>query len=217
MRRAIKRLIPAFAVVMTAVVAGPQVAGGAPKDKQPVIDDATMIPVTGAFSQLDRSEDGVATKVRTAANSGHANTLWYVIFNAPENCNGGVCGEDDIFVAPGVPNEDQIQAARVSVLWSGAGAVTNPAGRLSLGGGLAEGEVPDGPNQVVIGRGDDGALVPLSPVTGLEDALGAEVHIVVQDHGPAHEDQTLRDMQLTQFMGACNPDCVDIQFAVHQP
>jgi hypothetical protein len=34
-------------------------------------------PVPGAFSMLDRSDRGIATKLRTRARSGHAHTLWY--------------------------------------------------------------------------------------------------------------------------------------------
>ena len=98
----------------------------------------------------------------------------------------------------------------------GDGAAGNPAGRVVLDGGLAEGEVPTGAAQVVIGHPDDGALVP-GPVTGLEDAPAAEVHVVLQDHGPAHEDPTLLASQLSGFQAACNPGCVDVQFAVHLP
>ena len=61
------------------------------------------------------------------------------------------------------------------MVWAGAGAVANPAGRLKLDGFLGRGEVPDGPGQVVIGRGEDGALVPLGVVTGLEDLHGAVI------------------------------------------
>lgn len=205
------------AVVAAIVMAGTQPAGATPQDKQPMADLETASPVTGAFSMLDRSQDAIATKVRTSAVARHANTLWYVIFNAPQHCSDELCGEDDIVTDDGSFNAAQIEAARISVVWGNAGAVANPGGRLNLDGGLAEGEVPDGPNQVVIGRAADGALVPLSPVSGLEDATSAEVHIVLQDHGPAHTDLADLEMQLTQFRGACNPDCVDFQFAVHQP
>ena len=58
-------------------------------------------------------------------------------------------------------NAAQIAATRVSVVWAGAGAVANPAGRLKLDGALGTGEVPPGPGEVAIGRDEDGALVPL--------------------------------------------------------
>jgi hypothetical protein len=79
------------------------------------------------------------------------------------------------------------------------------------------GEVPDGQGQVAIGRGEDGALVPLGVVTGLEDSHRAVIVVVLQDHGTAHDDPELLNRQLTSFEGACNPTCEDVQFAVHVP
>lgn len=199
------------------LVAVPHAALADPKDKQPVIDAATGQPVVGAFSQIDRGEDVVASKIRARVTPGHAVTLWYVIFNDPGACDGE-CGEDDIFSAPGVPDLAKIEAARISVVWSKAGGVANVAGRVKLDGGLAVGEVPANASgegvTVVIGDPADGALVP-GPVTGLESA-GAEIHLVVQDHGLAQEDPEALDLQTSSFEGACNPDCVDVQFAVHK-
>jgi hypothetical protein len=161
------------------------------------------------------------TKVRTRARPGHAHTLWYVIFNAPENCSDGACGDDDIFIDPSDHsagfNAAQIAATHASVVWGNAGAVANPAGRLKLDGALGTGEVPDGPKQVVIGRGADGALVPLGVITGLEDPDRAAIIVVLQDHGAAHDDPELLEAQLTAFQGACNPACEDTQLAVHVP
>jgi hypothetical protein len=198
-----------------------QAASAAPREKVDVFEAATGAKVAGAFSMLNRADEGVTTKVRTRARPGHALTLWYVIFNAPENCSEGVCGEDDVFVDPNDHsagfNAAQITAARVSVVWGSAGAVANPAGRLKLDGHIRVGEVPAGANQVVIGRGEDGALVPLGAVTGLEDAQGAVIIIVLQDHGAAHDAAALLGMQLTSFQGACNPTCEDAQMAVHVP
>lgn len=196
-------------------------ADAAPQDKVDLIDASSGEPVTGGFSMLDRAEDGIATKIRTRDVGGHAYTLWYAIFNAPQHCSGGVCGEDDVFAFdPGNPdfpfNRPQIEATRLSVLWAKAGAVANPAGRLSLEGGLSVGEIPDGPGQVVIGRSEDGALVALGVAAGLEDPNGAEIHVILQDHGTAHTDERLME-QLTSFRGACNPDCSEPQFGVHQP
>lgn len=173
-----------MAVLLAAVA--PQAAVAAPPDKQPLFAFDSGEPVIGAFSMLNRSDDAVTSKIRSSAAPGHAVTYWYVIFNSPENCNTGACGEDDIFV-DGDPangfNFDQIEAARISVVYGGDGAVVNPGGRVALDGGLAEGEVPTGSVPVVIGHPDDGALVP-GPVTGLEDAQTAEIHIVLQDqHG----------------------------------
>lgn len=211
----------AFGMIAVAAIVWSQAASAAPKDKAAVLDAATQEQVVSAFSMLDRTAAGIATKVRTRVGAGRAHTLWYVIFNAPEHCSDAVCGQDDIFVDPRDHaagfNAAQIAATRASLVSGGTGAVSNRAGRLKLDGGLEVGEVPAGPKQVVIGRGEDGALVPLGVVTGLEDARRAVIIVVVQDHGPAHRDAGLLQEQLTSFEGACNPRCADVQFAVHAP
>lgn len=218
MFRQVRLIIAALSAVLLVAVAA-QPSSAAPPDKQALQDFSTGQPVTGAFSMLDRGDGAITSKIRTAAAPGHAVTIWYVIFNAPDNCSGGECGEDDLFVDPaaggaGGFNAAQIDAARISIVYGGDGGVVNPGGRLALDGGLAQAEPPTGSGQVVIGT--EGALVPLSPVTGLEDAQTAEVHIVLQDHGLAHDDPDLLAAQLSSFNGECNPACVDVQFAVHK-
>lgn len=213
-----RRTTTLLTVLALFLLALPQAAFAGSKEKQPIIAFATEQEVTGSFSMLDRQSDGVATKIRTQVTGGNAYTAWYVIFNNPDECSAD-CGEDDIFIN-GDPmqgfNFDGINDARISVVWAKTGGVANPAGRLALDGGLGVGEVPNGgPGfKVVIGLPADGALVP-GPVTGLE-TTAAEIHLVIQDHGPAHSDPALLELQTTSFMGACNPDCVDIQFAVHK-
>jgi hypothetical protein len=202
-----------------ALVAGAQAGGSGPPDRVPLLEEATGAPV--ASSTLHRSEHGIRSGLRTHVRAGHAHTLWYVIFNAPEGCSGGMCGPDDLFLDPDDRsagfNAERIAAARASVVWAGAGAVADRRGRLRLNGALKVGEVPAGPRQVAIGRGEDGAVVPLGVVTGLENPRGAVIVTVLQDHGRAHRDPALRRVQLTSFEGACNPECEDVQFAVHAP
>ncbi len=192
------------------------------RDRQQVHDFASGEPIPGTRSVLWRvdDEDGdveehVASRVRTKAERRHALTLWYVVFNDPGECNTDGCGEDDIFGADGKPDLEQIDKAGISVVSAGRGAVVGRHGHVRLSGGLAEDEVPTGPGRVVIGETEHGALIP-SSVTGILDVEHAEVHLVIQDHGKAHRDRKLRRQQLTQFHGACNPECVDIQFAVHK-
>jgi hypothetical protein len=210
-----RRSTTVLAVLALFLLVLPQAAFAGSKEKQPIIDFATEQEVTGSFSMLDRQSDGVATRIRTQVTGGNAYTAWYVIFNNPDACSDD-CGEDDIFNADGSFNVETINAAEISVVWAKTGGVANPAGRLALDGGLGVGEVPNGgPGvKVVIGLLSDGALVP-GPVTGLVDTA-AEIHLVIQDHGPAHSDPGLLELQTTSFMGACNPDCVDVQFAVHK-
>ena len=55
-----------------------------------------------------------------------------MIFNAPERCSDGICGDDDVFLDPGDRsagfNVPQIAATRVSSVWASAGAVADRAG-----------------------------------------------------------------------------------------
>ena len=220
-RRPMRTRAGVVILAATVLLAASQAASAAPKDRVRVLDQASGEPVRGAFSMLERSDRGIETRLRTRARPGHAHSLWYVIFNSPENCSDGACGDDDIFIDPSDHsagfNAPQIAATRASSVWGGAGAVANAAGRLKLDGALGVGEVPDGPGQLVIGRAADGALVHLGVVTGLEDPRGAVIIGVLQDHGAAHADPELLERQLTSFQGACNPVCEEIQFAVHVP
>jgi hypothetical protein len=91
--------------------------------------------------------------------------------------------------------------------------VANPARGLKLDGALGAGELPHRLRQVVIGRAENGALVPLSVVTGLEDPHLAVIIAVLQDHGAAHDEPEPLERQLTSLQGACNTGCEDVQTA----
>jgi hypothetical protein len=95
--------------------------------------------------------------------------------------------------------------------------VANPAGRLKQDGALGAGELPHNPRQVVIGRAEDGALVPLGAVTGLEEPRGAVIIAVLQDHGAAHDEPELLERQLTSLQGARHPGCGDVRTARQLP
>ena len=87
-------------------------------------------------------------------------------------------------------------------IWSKIGGVVNPAGNFN------------GNSYVAVGE-DTGGPVPLP----LADAEGAEIHFVVQEHGPALTGADLV-AQTTTFMGACGVgepnegQCFDPQSAV---
>ncbi|HMB89542.1 MAG TPA: hypothetical protein VKP65_01760 [Rhodothermales bacterium] len=140
-------------------------------------------------------------------------TVWWVVFNEPENCATSPCGEPDIF-DPAVRSDVLYAAGHVT----GRGNHVNFAAQLKVGD--ASGSIMPFFN----------ALLGLNlPSVGLEDASGAEVHLVVRTHQqalPAY----LPDMIQT-FNGGClyppgvptdfgepGPNtCMDIQFAIHQP
>ena len=178
----------------------------------------------GGLSALVR--DGAAGTISahikaTHLNRGHAYTYWWVVFNDPSQCLGGVCGEGDIFLEPGNPaagfNIEQINAVGISVL-GGNGEIANNGGRATFTGTLFE-ESSVG-HDVVIGPG---GLVPAGSLLAEGNTMSAEIHILLRDHGPALTGAALA-AQLSTFGANCigmDPDgtyeCVEPQFAVHEP
>lgn len=174
-------------------------------------------PATPAgHSTLVRTSDVVKMTFQPDALAPqHAYTIWWVIFNQPENCSDPGCGEDDIFI-DGDPtkglNEDQIAAADI-VAGYATGKVASTDGSARFVAALSEGQTGQ---EVLFGSG---AL--------LKDATGAEVHLVNRSHGPVIPGK--RAEQIGSFAGGCevflNPpevpdaegECADVQFAVHQP
>ncbi len=120
----------------------------------------TTTPVGGGSSQLVRTNRGVTATFQTPSlEPGAVYSLWWVVFNAPENCFAGTvgtCGLGDLM------ND----AAMPTLLW-GAGQVVGDDGVGDFGAHL----------RVSHPRGE----VRLGP--GLLDARGAEIHVVVRNPG----------------------------------
>jgi hypothetical protein len=159
------------------------------------IADPTATPPPGS-STLTRTSKAISMDLHTSGlPAGDAVTIWWMVFNHPEACISGTSTPDD-------PNDPRCgmadmanPAADLSVLYA-AGHVIDDAGVADFGGKLAVGDA-------------DGAIMG----AGLHDPAGADVTLVVHDHGPA--DPGRIDEQIHTF-GACNPDCIDLQMSVHQ-
>jgi len=129
------------------------------------------------------------------AGPGDAVTVWWVVFNHPENCRVKLdnpsfpfrCGETDLS-RPGV---------EASVLYA-AGHVVGGSGKAGFGAHLAVGDTT-------------GAL--FGPGLEPPQLTVADVHLVVHDHGPA--DPGLMPAQIHSF-DVCNTACTDVQASVHQ-
>lgn len=112
----------------------------------------------------------------------HAYTNWLSVYNFPEFCTdpdpdrGWRCGAGDFGNA----------LAGHSVMW-GTGGVSRPDG-FGVFSGERRAFDPDG---VLIGP-------------GLIDPEGAEIHIIVRDHGPASDDPETREQQTTTLDGNCS-------------
>lgn len=161
-------------------------------------------------ASLTRSGNGVKLKVATEVSgqlddfgtllgvdwtTGDATTMWFVVFNYPDECDNG-CGEDEVLgAAMGGPN-----AAGVGVHF-GNGHVAGGEG-FNSAARLKEGDMT-------------GVLFGM----GLKDAMTAEVHAVLRSHGPADE---LTGQQLSTALhsvaGGCEVNtCGDAQAAIFKP
>jgi hypothetical protein len=166
-------------------------ASAATQTTSPVVTMDASASVVGS-STLTRTSKAISMDLHTTGlPTGDAVTIWWMVFNHPEACISGAtsggprCGMADM----------ANPAADLSVLYA-AGHVINDTGVADFGGKLA---VDDA----------DGAIMG----TGLHDPAGADVTLVVHDHGPANPGQI--DEQIHTF-GACNPGCTDLQMSVHQ-
>ena len=158
--------------------------------------------VAHGWSSLRTMPDRASVDLHTRKlPAGDAVTLWWVIFNHPENCAHGVgglrCGEGDLNVA----------SVEASVLYAD--------GQIIRAGGIAN-------YRATRTVGDtSGALFG----NGLTNPLGADIHLVVHDHGPVIPGL---EFEMTHSFGAgCNnvppgtgtpgPNtCRDVQFSAHE-
>jgi hypothetical protein len=127
-----------------------------------------------------------------------AATNWVVIINDPGACAHSPCTEGDIFGSwPANPT-----LATVCYL---SGQSVQASRRATFAGRIGEGtnygclEIFDG------------------DLLGLMDADAAEAHMVLQEHDWSLESGYGLEEQVSYFLGGCNPDCVDTQFAIHSP
>ena len=169
----------------------------ADRDTKPVFwIGGSIIP--GSSSLLIRNDGGVTATLHTSGlTAGNAYTMSFVVFNNPSACLGPAppdappgarCGSGDLGRV-GVNSSVMYAAGHVV----GDGDADNLAGRRSVG--------------------DTGGVIA-GP--GLLNPRGAEIHLVVRNHGPAIPG--LIDEQISSFNGGCPPNsCANVQASVHIP
>ena len=161
--------------------------------------------IDGASATVLIREDGASATFKTSGVApGSTVTLWWVVFNNPELCTQGTapyrCGVPDLIAMGG---DEAI------------------GGTMVYGGGVVVGEDGTVDFRVYLPANDD-SKVALGGA-GLVNTEGAEIHLVLRDHGPLIAE--LASEQLGTFGGGCNnmPEgtgtpgpyaCADIQFAV---
>lgn len=170
-----------------------------------MIDFATGAPVVGG-GVLWRSEGAVKARLSTTGLDKKASyTVWWIVFNDPGDCSLPGCGEDDIFIGPGVLNLAQIAAAEISVFYAD-GFVTGTDGVGNVTANLNAGPLPEG---LGVNFGWDG-------MSGLKAGNGvdAEIHMVVRSHSKSITGQV--GFQTSSFDGPCGA-CEDQQAIVFNP
>lgn len=116
-------------------------------------------PVDGAWARLARDEKGISYQIHTRGLiPGRAYSLWLVVINNPAACASSPCSAGDIVTNP---------ETRAQVRLGGIGTVAGGAGRGTMTGSAKVGPL-------------SGWLEGRS----LEDPSSAEVHLVINDHGP---------------------------------
>jgi hypothetical protein len=143
-------------------------SGGAVHQQQPVSWHAQQLhpagtgnsgQVAGAEASLVRNANGISYRINTTELlAGHAYTLWLVVVNNPAACDPSPCTAPDIINDP--VTDSQVTYA--------AGHVVGGSGEGTFAGAVRTGPL-------------DGWLSARS----LEDPMKAEVHLVMNDHGPA--------------------------------
>jgi len=178
------------------------------------VENPILGQVTGR-STLIRGRRGIFARYQSNnLIPGHVYTLWWVIWNNPQECEiPGACNDPD-FETPG--------EVGVDVLYAGSGPVVGENGKGTFYALLRAGDVSESIND----------LFELPPAGGLQvgNTFNSEVHLVLRSHGPAIPGMI--DEQMGSYIGGCiDPfaiapftetpeevgECGDIEFSVHSP
>lgn len=206
-----------IAIAFTALTIGLSGASSAGEVKQStsmhLFEDLSI--VENATAELTRMDHGVYMNVQTNdLTPGHVVTMWYVVFNNPENCSGGECGENDVFNlnADGsfIFNDDGTPPMNMEAWKSIELSLLRADGLVVGSDGTAEfrGHLP-------VGDTSEAVAGP-----GLLDPMKAEVHAVLRDHMEPKSE--MLSAMLNSMGGGCSEifpgdPCVDPQFAVFKP
>jgi hypothetical protein len=147
--------------------------------------------IEGAHATLYTNDEGAIVWMTTSRiDEGNAVSMWWVVFNYPENCIDG-CNIDDF--------ENHAEATGASMIGS-LGVVVANSDEIKFFSHIEAG---------------DSSIADMGP--GLLNPRTAEIHMVLRDHGPAIPAIVLE--QVSTFMGGCDPEppnapCVNAQFAI---
>jgi hypothetical protein len=156
----------------------------------------TSLDITG-IATLVRDDNKISmTFYAEGLTPGNAYTIWWVIWNKPENCAiPFACDLDDLLIT---------QLVEVDVPFA-AGLVVGTDGVGSFAASRMEGDTTGSTNHLFN-----------APPFALEDARTAEIHLLLRDHGPAIPGQVQE--QISTFLGGCDVyACYEPMFAIFSP
>lgn len=160
----------------------------------PVNDLVNGGTVAGASSKIIRTDEGITVSVNTTVSPG-AYTMWLLIWNNPENCNGNP-DVPSLRCFPGAPPLDP-----PSCVLFGTGQVVGNSGTLNY----------TAHRQAWDATGNIGGACP----NGLTNPRGADVHAAVRTHGEKIPGMVPEQIQ-TVGGGCGTNDCLEVQAAPHE-
>jgi len=154
----------------------------------------TFVPVgDSAVSTIIRGDQGVTITIHTKNLDPGPHTVWVLMWNDPESCTGaqGLACSPPPF-GPDPPD---------SVAF-GAGGIVGASGKGNFGFRL--------------NVGDTSGVIGGTVQAGLTDAAGAELHVIIADHGDIIPGMIQEQLSNPGDAG-CGGPCPVVQGAVHAP
>lgn len=165
---------------------------GASLSTVPMNDLQSGMPVgEGAVSTIIRDDQGVTLAIHTKNLDPGPHTVWAFVWNDPENCKGA----GPLNCAPPPFGMDPPES-----VFRGSGAIVGASGKGNFG--------------FRINVGDTSEVIGGVVRAGLTDALGAEIHAVIADHGEIIPGEIAEQLSNPGDSG-CGGDCPLVQGAVH--
>lgn len=183
-------LLSAAAAVLATGVAADSLKT-APVKSHPSQGEVTI--VDGATAQLSVHDGGVFVAVDTVGlNPGHVHTLWFVAINNPAGCYDEAAVVEEQKTDPAECTSRDV-LLRTDIVGADVG----------YGGGVVVGE--DGTARFAWYQ-PEGPLTNAWFSQGLDDADSAEIHVVINDHGPLLQGR--EGAMLSSYRDGCKDDSI---------
>lgn len=144
-----------------------------------------VVEIVGSSATLITTNDGASMTLSTSGlEPGNVHTVWWVVINQPENCATSPCSGSDVLAETDVVKAD--------VTYAG-GQIVGDTGEAVFSWDLATGDLPNS-----------------WYTNGFTNPLGAEIQIVLNDHGPPIADMV--DNMLGTYRGGCTDESLPPPF-----